>query len=71
VFIIGVPASVLSILLALLITNINIKKKPETEAQGAESGAAAPEQVDAPGDVRRYSMGESEKKRSSAPSSES
>jgi hypothetical protein len=33
VYIIGVPANVLSLVFALCISNINIKKKPETEAE--------------------------------------
>ena len=33
VFIIGVPANVLSLVFALFISNINIKKKPETETE--------------------------------------
>ncbi|KAJ6629312.1 ABC transporter [Mycena sp. CBHHK59/15] len=65
VYIIGVPASVISVALALLIRNIDIKKKPETETekeeQSAEGGAAH---------ERRRSVEESEKKRSPPPSSE-
>lgn len=33
VYIIGVPANVLSLVFALFISNINIKKKPETETE--------------------------------------
>lgn len=33
VYIIGVPANILSLAFALFISNINIKKKPETETE--------------------------------------
>lgn len=33
VYIIGVPANVLSLLFALFISNINIKRKPETDTE--------------------------------------
>lgn len=45
VFIIGVPTNVLSLVFALFISNINIKKRPETEAD-----TTMPPSVNAAGD---------------------